>query len=55
MFSFQNGKKFMYETGQWLRKRYDDFLGKNYVPDVSFFSIINKLINSQVKENKTND
>lgn len=34
----QDGKKFLYEMGQWLRNRYGDFLGDTYHPDVSFLT-----------------
>lgn len=30
-----DGKKYMYETGEWLKQRYGRFLGDLYVPDVS--------------------
>lgn len=30
-----NGKSVLYQTGEFLRERYDDFLGEYYRPDVS--------------------
>lgn len=35
LFYLQDGKKKLYETGQWLRQRYGNYLGKEYTPDVS--------------------
>lgn len=33
------GKQYMYESGQWLQQRYGHFLGDYYVPDVSIHHI----------------
>lgn len=32
--SIQDGKRFLFEMGQWLRSRYGNFLGNTYHPDV---------------------
>ncbi len=34
LYRFQDGKKYMYESGQWLKDRYGRFLGPLYQPDV---------------------
>lgn len=30
------GKAAMYETGQWMYRRYGGYLSQNYIPDVRF-------------------
>lgn len=36
-----DGKKYMFESGEWLRQRYGQFLGELYVPDVILLTINN--------------
>lgn len=35
IFTSQKGRTQMFNNGEFLRKRYDKFLGKTFVPDVS--------------------
>lgn len=36
----QDGKRELFETGQWLRTRYGNFLGDTYHPDVSHAAML---------------
>lgn len=38
--NLQSGKRELFEMGRWLNRRYGEFMGPYYRPDVSFFKYL---------------